>query len=98
MDEVHMHSLPSEAASVDANDIELPFECPTNEELENRVVSPCGRFESFDYKGGHFEIDWNEIAPPGAEEDDEEGTPHEEFMAELDLYIEELEAQRGGSR
>ena len=44
-----MHSLPSEAASVDANDIELPFECPTNEELENRVVSPCGRFESFDF-------------------------------------------------
>jgi len=87
-----MHSLPSEAASVDANDIELPFECPTNEELENRVVSPCGRFESFDYKGGHFEIDWNELVG----DDDEEEMPHEEFMAELDLYIEELEAQRGG--
>jgi len=93
-----MHALSSDAVSIEAEDIEFPFECPTNEELENRVVSPCGRFESFDYKGNHFEIDWDEIAPPGAESEDEEGTPHEEFMAELDRYIEELEARRRAGR
>ena len=88
-----MHALTSTA-----DEIVFPFESPTNDELDNRIVSPCGRFESFDYKGNHFEIDWNEIAPPGAESDDEEGTPHEEFMAEMDQYIEELEARRGAAR
>ncbi len=93
-----MQSLDSAVASFDADDIQFPFESPANSQLDNRVVSPCGRFESFDYKGSHFEIDWDEIAPPGAEDDDEEGTPHEEFMLELDRYIEELEARRGGDR
>jgi len=93
-----MHSLASAASPAQANDMERLFESPTNEELDNRVVSPCGRFESFDYKGNHFEIDWDEIAPAGAESEDEEGTPHEEFMAELDRYVEELEALRGASR
>jgi len=32
-----------------------------NSMLENRVVSPCGRFESFDFRGNHFEVDWDEI-------------------------------------
>ncbi len=54
--------------------------------------SPCGRFESFDYRGNHFQIDWDEIAPPGAEGEDEEGIPHEQVMEEMRLYIEELSA------
>jgi hypothetical protein len=89
-----MHAIPATAESFETNDSESRFQCPTNEELENRVVSPCGRFESFDYKGGHFEIDWNELVGDG----DEEGTPHEAFMAELDRYMEELEAQPGAGR
>jgi hypothetical protein len=93
-----MQSLHSAAAIVEADDVAFPFACPADSDLENRVVSPCGRFESFDYKGSHFEIDWDEIAPPGAESEDEEGTPHEEFMAEMDRYIEELEARRGVAR
>ena len=93
-----MQSLHSAAAASGADDVQFFFDSPTNSQLDNRVVSPCGRFESFDYKGNHFEIDWDEIAPPGAEDDDEEGTLHEEFMAELDRYIEELAARRGGDR
>lgn len=89
-----MHALPSDAVSIEAEDIEFPFESPTNEELENRIVSPCGRFESFDYKGNHFEIDWDEIAPPGSESEDEEGFPHEQVMEEMRLHIEELQAAR----
>jgi hypothetical protein len=89
-----MHALPSDAVSIEAEDIAFPFESPTNEELENRIVSPCGRFESFDYKGNHFEIDWNEIAPPGSESEDEEGFPHEQVMEEMRLHIEELQAAR----
>jgi hypothetical protein len=90
-----MHALPATADSVETTDVvESLFECPTNEELENRVVSPCGRFESFDYKGAHFEVDWNEIVAGDAEE----GTPHEEFMMELDRYMDELEAQPGTGR
>lgn len=92
-----MQSL-SAAVAVDAGAIEFPFECPDNSELENRIVSPCGRFESFDYKGNHFDVDWDEIAPPGAESENEEGTSHEEFMAELDQYIDELEARGGAGR
>ena len=89
-----MHALPATAESVEANDSEPLVAFPTNEELENRVVSPCGRFESFDYKGGHFEIDWNEIIG----DDDEEEMPHEEFMAELDRFMDELEAHSGTGR
>src|SRR4051794_15513599 len=97
MDEVHMQSLKA-TPSVEADGVAFPFESPTNAELENFVVSPCGRFESFDFKGNHFEIDWNEIAPPGAETEEEEGTPHEEFVRELDQYIEELLTQRETDR
>lgn len=93
-----MQSSNSAAVSVEADDIQFPFDCPTNAELENRVVSPCGRFESFDYKGNHFEVDWDEIAPPGAESEDEEFMDHEQFVQELDRYIEELEARRGAER
>jgi hypothetical protein len=88
-----MQSLHSDAVSVEA-DIQFPFECPSNDELENRVVSPCGRFESFDYKGNHFEVDWDEIVG----DDDEDEMPHEQFMEELDRYIEELEGQRGNEK
>ncbi len=90
-----MQSLNS-AASV-ADDVEFHFDSPDNTQVENRVVSECGRFESFDYKGNHFEIDWDEIAPPGAEDEDEEGTPHEEFMEEMRQYCAELDA-RGRAR
>jgi hypothetical protein len=82
-----MHSLP---VTVEADAIEFSFECPDNSELENRVVSPCGRFESFDYKGGHFEIDWNELVG----DDDEEEIPHEQVMEEMRHYCAELEARR----
>lgn len=93
-----MQSLNAAALRVEADNVELLFDCPGNSQLENRMVSPCGRFESFDYKGNHFDVDWHEIAPPGAESEDEEGTPHEEFMAELDRYVEELQARRGAGR
>ena len=93
-----MHAPDAAAVSIEAGNIVFPFESPTNEELDNRIVSPCGRFESFDYKGNHFEIDWDEIAPAGAEAEDEEGTPHEQFVRELDQYIEELVAQRDTDR
>ena len=91
-------SLNSPATLIEADDIEFPFDSPDNSQLENRVVSPCGRFESFDYKGNHFEIDWDEIAPPGDTETDDDGTPHEEFMKELDQYIEYLIARGGTGR
>jgi hypothetical protein len=91
-----MHASNSVSVSIEADNIVFPFESPTNEELDNRIVSPCGRFESFDYKGNHFEIDLNEIAPPGdtEEEDEREGVPHEQYMKELDQYIAELVARR----
>jgi hypothetical protein len=94
MDEAHMQSLHSAAVSIEADNIQFPFECPTNDELENRVVSPCGRFESFDYKGNHFEVDWDEIV--GDPQD--EGMPHEQFMEELDRFIEELEPRTGSAK
>jgi len=93
-----VQSLDAMVSAVETLDVAFPFESPTNAELENFVVSPCGRFESFDYKGNHFEIDWDEIAPAGAEAEDEEGTPHEQFVRELDQYIEELVAQRDTDR
>jgi hypothetical protein len=75
-------------------DTEFPLESPTNAELENFVVSPCGRFESFDYKGNHFEIDWAEIIG----DEDEEEIPHEQVMAEMRQYCEELHARRRTGR
>jgi hypothetical protein len=84
-----MQSCSSSASAVRADDVEFPFECPDNSELENRVVSPCGRFESFDYKGNHFEVDWDEIAG----DDDEEEIPHEQVMEEMRQYCEKLAAR-----
>jgi hypothetical protein len=89
-----MHSLASAASPAQANDMELLFESPTNEELDNRVVSPCGRFESFDYKGNHFEIDWAELIG----DEDEEEIPHEQVMAEMRQFCEELAARREAKR
>jgi hypothetical protein len=45
---------------------------------------------SFDYQGNHHVIDWDELI---GDEDEDEGMPHEEFMAELKQRIEEQ--QRG---
>lgn len=59
---------------------------------ENRIVSPCGRFESFYCNGYYYEIDWDEIDPPGAEE--EEGIPHAQVMEESRKYFEQLREQR----
>jgi hypothetical protein len=90
-----MQALNSAAVEIDACDeVEFPFECPDNSELENRVVSPCGRFESFDYKGNHFEIDWDEIVG----DEDEEEIPHEQVMEETRIYCEELAARRAARR
>ena len=89
-----MQSFHSDAAAVEADEIEFRMVRPHDPELENRVVSPCGRFESFDYKGGHFEIDWNEIIG----DDEEEEIPHEQVMAELDQHLEELRARRRRER
>jgi hypothetical protein len=89
-----MHSLASAASPAQANDMERLFESPTNEELDNRVVSPCGRFESFDYKGNHFEIDWAELIG----DEDEEEIPHEQVMAEMRQFCEELAARREAKR
>ena len=89
-----MQSLPETAETVEADAIEFPFECPDNSELENRVVSPCGRFESFDYKGNHFEVDWDEIVG----DENEEEIPHEQVMEEMRQYCEELEARGKASR
>jgi hypothetical protein len=62
-----------------------------NPKIENRYVSACGRFESFDCNGAHFEVDWDEIAPP--DEVEEPGIPHEVVMREMDELIRELKAK-----
>ncbi len=82
------------ASALEADDTEFVFDSPDNSQLENRVVSPCGRFESFDYKGRHFEIDWDEMVG----DEDEEEIPHEQVMEEMRLYCEELAARRGTPR
>ena len=89
-----MLSPNSITSMLEAGDIEFPFDAPDNSQLENRVVSACGRFESFDYKGNHFEIDWDEMVG----EEDEEEIPHEQVMEEMRLYCEELAARRGARR
>jgi hypothetical protein len=62
-----------------------------DQKIENRVVSPCGRFESFDCNGYHFEVDWDEIDPP--DEAEEPGIPHEVVMREMHELIRELKAR-----
>jgi len=64
-----------------------------NSELENRQVSDCGRFESFGYNGYHFEIDWDEIDPPGVS-DDEPQIPHEQVMEETRALIKRMKERR----
>jgi hypothetical protein len=92
MDEVYMHSSNSAAATVEAGTVEFRINPLDHPDLDNIVVSPCGmRIESFDSNGHHFVIDWEELV---GDEDEDEGMPHEEFMAELDRYIEELLARR----
>jgi hypothetical protein len=61
-----------------------------NSMLENGVVSPDGRFESFDFRGNHFEVDWDELMG----DEDEEEIPHEQVMEEMRRYCEELAARR----
>jgi hypothetical protein len=61
----------------------------------NHTFSECGRFESFDINGYHFEVDWNEIDPPGFDEDPEDGIPHEQVMREM---WEILNAPAGSNR
>lgn len=94
-----MQSLPA-AVAVDADAIESetvafrvnPLDHP---DLDNIVLSPCGTcIESFDYKGNHFVIDWDELVG----DEDEEEIPHEQAMEEMRLYVEQLEARRGARR
>ena len=87
-----MQSLPATAETVEAGAIEFPFECPDNSQVENHFVSECGRFESFDYNGYHFEVDWDEINPPGI--DDEPQIPHEQVVRETLELLERLEAEQ----
>ena len=64
-----------------------------NSQLQNRHVSECGRFESFDYNGYHFELDWDEIDPPDVS-DDEPGIPHEQVMEEMRALIKRMVRKR----
>ena len=78
---------------MDCASIEEAISVTTHENvIRNRVVSPCGRFESFELNGFHFDVDWNEINPPGTDPH-EEGMLHEDFMEELDRFMDELEKQ-----
>lgn len=58
--------------------------------IRDRVVSPCGRFESFDLNGYHCVVDWDEIHPPGTDIN-APGIPHEQVMEEMDRLFEEVE-------
>lgn len=93
-----MHSLgvevPASAEDVGACDLLAGVDVvyPDNSQLQNHMVSECGRFESFDYNGYHFEVDWDEIDPPGI--DDEPGIPHEQVMREMRELEEQLEAEQ----
>ena len=92
-----MQSSNSAAAAIKAESLGFRVSPLDHPDLQNIVLSPCGtRIESFDdHSGNHFVIDWDELAPPGAEDEDEEGTPHEEFMEEMRRYCEALDARRG---
>ena len=95
MDEVHLPSLKSAAATIEANIETFRVNPADHPELDNIVVSPCGTFiESFDYRGNHFVIDWDELVG----DPDQEEIPHEQAMAELDQSIDELVARRGATR
>jgi hypothetical protein len=87
-DDVPALAEPLSALSVD--DLVVSVD---NSELENRQVSDCGRFESFDYNGYHFEIDWDEIDPPGVS-DDEPQIPHEQVMEKTRALIKRMKGKR----
>jgi hypothetical protein len=85
-------AIDADVAGFRVNPLDFP-------DLDNIVVSPCGtRIESFDYNGSHFVIDWDELCPPGAEDEDEEGMSHEDFMAEMRQYCEEVERRHEAAR
>ena len=91
-----MQSSNSAATTFDADPVEFRVNPLDHPDLQNIVVSPCGtRIESFDHNGNHFVIDWDELV---GDEDEDEGTPHEEFMEEMRRYCEELDARRGTGR
>jgi hypothetical protein len=62
--------------------------------MTNRAFSECGRFESFDINGVHFEVDWDEIDPPGHVDGPEDEIPHEQVMREMREYVQTLKARR----
>jgi hypothetical protein len=45
------------------------------------VPTDEGRLERFELNDHYFEIDWNEVDPPG--EEDQPGIPHDEVMREI---------------
>ena len=64
-------------------------------DLDNIEISPCGSYiVSFDYKGHHHVIDWDELVG----DPDEEEIPHEQVMEEMRLYCKELVARRAARR
>jgi hypothetical protein len=79
------------AQAFSSDEIEKFFRDSENVVIENRVVSDCGRFESHDCNGHHFEIDWDEIDSPGAK--DESGIPHEQVMEEMRALCAKLKAE-----
>ncbi|MEJ0035066.1 MAG: hypothetical protein WDO68_03095 [Gammaproteobacteria bacterium] len=90
-----MESSHSGAATIEVDTVGFRVNPLDHPELDNIVVSPCGTcIESFDYKGNHFVIDWDELVG----EPDEEEIPHEQVMEEMRLYVEELVARREAGR
>jgi hypothetical protein len=90
-----MNSSTAAVPLTEANTAAFRINPLDNPDLENIVLSPCGTcIESFDYNGSHFVIDWNELAG----EEDEEEIPHEQVMAEMRQYCEELDARRRAPR
>lgn len=86
-----MHSSNSAAVALETDTVEFRINPLDHPDLDNIVVSPCGAFiESFDYKGNHFVIDWDELV---GDEDEDEGMLHEEFMEEMRRYCEDLDAR-----
>jgi hypothetical protein len=96
MDEVQMQSSRAVATPIETDAVPFRVNPADHPDLDNIVVSPCGSYiVSFDFQGHHHVIDWDELI---GEEDEDEGMPHEEFMAELDRHMEELLARRGNGR
>jgi hypothetical protein len=94
MQSLHSAAVPALSVEADASAFRVnPLDHP---DLDNIVLSPCGScIESFEYNGSQFVIDWDELV---GDEDEDEGMPHEEFMAELDQYMEERLARAEAGR